>query len=361
MSIEKYDPLVIDYIKSVQRPLLVRDYSIDFEKDLGNIFPPETFLSDYIESDLEREFGDDYDQRFELEAQLRNEAEKEIINLTNYESPQHKALLNIIELTYRSFATGDLIEKIAYNATLNSNLVNAEIKDFTAIDKPIIFFHSGIFTASYLFCQLYVQLIKSTETSNSMIPFELKDDDETIKTVTFCSTYFYNYYYSDTSKSIPKYTLNTNFEKNLLAVLLSSISLFIYSHESGHAYFKHYQDDDTKSKEDRWKDEFIADRFAMNRILEYYSNNEEARVFTLIAPIIFFKYLFLLEKYKPEINVIDTHPPTYYRLEKYYACLEEVVRPEDKAIFLQFLELEQNISFRLVSIFDKIDVINKKI
>lgn len=360
--IEPYPPLIIAYIEAIQKPKFAK-YGPSFEQEINALFPSQDFMFKQIETELEKEFGEDYDNRFELEAILKGEVLKEIPNLTKFESPQHKSLLNISEMTFRSVVEKEFLDKIPYNATLYSTEADAVIKDYPDLDKPIIFFHGGLFSANLMFSKLYVQLItgeKQFGTKETKIPYHLKNDSETIKIVTLHAVYFHNYHFSSISKSERSYSLKTNFENSLLAVLLESMTLFIYSHEVGHSYFKHYKNIEDKSTEEIWRDEFEADRFAMNSILDLYNNKQDAMILTLIGPIIFFKYRFLLEKYKPEIGAKQTHPPTMERMAQYYLWLEKVTRPEDKETMLAILTLEQSVSLELLGMFEKIHKVTIK-
>jgi hypothetical protein len=364
MSIEKYSPLVVEYIVALQKQKLIARFGIGFENHLSEIFPTSDDFQEYIATDLELEFGDDDDdERFGLEGVLRGEALNEITNVTQFEFAQQKSLLNLTELSFRSFVSTQFTSNLPYNATLYSDEIDAEILKYPDLERPILFFHSGLFLANVKFCKLYVQLIGIKETNSllSDIPYFIKSQKENGSKVILCAAYFYNRYFSNISQSVPSYSLNTQTEKSLLAIFLESIAFFIYSHEVGHTHFNHSSNDLDKPTEKIWAEEFEADQFAMDRILELYNNKTETMIFTFIGPIIFFKYRYLLEKYKPEIGAKETHPPTMQRLARYYVWLEGVFHSEDKILFSKILDLEQQVSLILKDIFQNIDnTVNKK-
>jgi len=92
---------------------------------------------------------------------------------------------------------------------------------------------------------------------------------------------FFHKFIGKTQTKIPDYLLKSTYELNILYTLLESITLFIFSHEVAHY---------------SWYDEFEADLFATNRVVDLYRKNKSNLAFTLIAPIIFFKYLIILEQ-----------------------------------------------------------------
>ena len=361
--IEKYNQLVLDYIEAIQKPQIMAKLGLSFEKNVNDLFPDDNFLYDLIEKDLETEFGEDYDNRFELEAILKGAVTEEVINRTRFESPQHKSILNETELSFRKYVDPRFSSKVPYNATLHTNEADAEIKDYPDLDRPIIFFHGGLFSANLMFSKLYVQMITISKPDNiekSIIPYYVKNDPENMAVIRLLAIYFHNYHFSSISKSERSYTLKTEFEKSLLSIFLESIELFIYSHEAGHAFFGHYKNIENKTVEEIWRDEFEADRFAMEAVLDLYNNKEDTIILTLLGPIIFFKYRFLLEKYKPEIGAKITHPPTMERMAQYYNWLSKVVRPEDAEILLAVLKLEQNVSLILLDLFEEIHKVAKQ-
>ncbi len=355
MKTSKYSAEITEFIEAIQRAKFVT-LGPDYEREVKSLFPDENFMFQQIEKELEEEFGDDYDNKFELEALLKNEATKEIPNLTRFESPQHKILLNTTELLYRSIVEDEFQKNIPFHGVLYSKEPDAEILEHPSTGLPVIFFNGGLFDANLMFSKLYVQLIKDdpTDSHNSLIPYSIKNDSATLKKIDLLATYFHNYHFSGISKSERSYSLKSNFEKSLLAVLLESMTLFIYAHEVGHAYYGHYKRIEA-STEELWKDEFRADYFAMETIGALYNNREESMVLTFLGPIIFLKFRFFLEKYKPEIGDKETHPPTMERLKFYYQWLENVIRPEDKEIMYSILKLEHEISSILTNIFNNID------
>jgi len=349
---EKYSPLIIEYIQSKQKEKLMGKYGIGFEEKLSEIFPSNDSFLDFIEKDLEKEFGDSYDDpRFEIEALLKNDATDEIPNLTKYELRSHRRILSMAESTFKFAIKNEFEEYIPYNATLYSDNVEAEIISYEALDRPIIFFHGGLFIANLLFCKLYVQLI-----SEKINEGEVSKKSE----ITLLSIYFFNCYFSKISKIVPEYSLKSNFEKSILAILLESISLFIFSHEVGHASYRHFENEDEKTTQELWDDEYEADLYATNIIINLYRKKEDRSIFTLIAPILFFKYLILLEKYRPEINEIKTHPPSIKRLEYYYIHLQNLTNEAEEEEIKEFLTLENEISLELISTFEKAAAFNKK-
>ena len=106
---------------------------------------------------------------------------------------------------------------------------------------------------------------------------------------------FFHKFIGKTQTKIPDYLLKSTYELNILYTLLESITLFIFSHEVAHYSCSHLVKEN-KSIEEKWYDEFEADLFATNRVVDLYRKNKSNLAFTLIAPIIFFKYLIILEQ-----------------------------------------------------------------
>lgn len=363
-AIPPYSQTAMDYIKAIQKTKLQAQFGLDFESNLSNIFPSESFFHDFIETQLKSEFNEDDDKLYELEAQLKNNALEKITNVTEFEFSQYKSLLNSTELKFRQCVLPAYCKDIPYNATLYSDLPDAEICFFTDLEKPIIFFHGGLFSANLMFCKLYAQLSNENsplDNQDAYLKFVVKSDPESIKILNLNAIYFYNYYLSEESSECPTYELKTPFENNILAQLLDSIALFIYSHEAGHAILKHNHDIE-KPITELHREEFEADRFAMIHLLNYCNHSGKGTIITLLAPIVFFRYRIFLERYKPAIGYIKTHPSTTDRLEKYVTWLNQKIHPADRQTVISFLTYEQQVFDKLKEIFDRIHtlVTNKK-
>ncbi len=358
MSLPKYSDLVLQYIEAIQREKLVAIYGPSFEDNLAEIFPDNNFFMRFIELKLEEEFQDDLDKRFELEAKFKNNSLEAIVNVTRFEFSQYKALLNKTALIYNESVSQNISEHVPYSATLYSDEPDAEILIFSDLDKPIIFFHGGLFSANLMYCKLAIQLISGDKNDNLdyYASFLVKEDEETIKSFSLNAAYFYNYYLSDISKEVPSYDLYTPFENNILAIFLESISLFIYSHEAGHAYYNHNQTQEEKTTEELWVEEFDADLFAMERMLDY-CNFSKANILTLIGPILFFRYRILLEKHKPAIGAKSTHPPTDQRLQHYLLWLIKRIHPRDHQSLHTFLAFEHKLYLVINKTFEQISSI----
>ncbi len=357
MEVPKYSDKILSYITAIQRQKLIKEHGLDFEENLSKIFPNKEQFLNHIEQKLNEEFKTDSDEKLELEAQLKNSAIDEVINLTKYEFPQHKSLLNLAEIEFRKAVNPQYLDKLPYSATLYSFEVRAEVKHFVEVDKPIIFFHSGLFSANLMFCKLFVKLIKDIEgddNSDSYTHLGVKEDNKTFAEVNLCACYFYNYYLSGISEVIPGYDLKTAFENSILAILLNSITLFIYSHEVGHSILEHNQDEDGVPQSELWREEFEADRFAMIHLQNSCLSNRSTTAISLLGPIIYFRYTTLIETYDPMVDASSSHPPTKDRLENYLQWLTKAY-PNDKDILKSFLELEHKISSTLYTIFDKIN------
>lgn len=359
MTLPKYSDLVLQYIEAIQREKLMAIYGPSFESQLSQIFPDNNMFMKFIEIKLEEEFKDDLDKRFELEAKFKNSSLDEIANVTRFEFSQYKALLNKTALIYNESVSQEIRERMPYSATLYSDEPDAEILTFPDLDKSIIFFHGGLFSANLMYCKLAIQLISDTKDDTDLdyyTSFSVKEDDDAIKSFSLNAAYFYNYYLSDSSNDCPTYDLHTPFENNILAILLNSISLFIYSHEAGHAYHNHNQNQNNKTTEELWEEEFDADLFAMERMLDY-CNAKNKNILTLIGPIIFFRYRILLEKHKPTIGAKTTHPPTEQRLQHYLLWLIKRINPRDHQSLHTFLSFEQKLSSIISKTFEQISAI----
>lgn len=358
MTLPKYSDLVLQYIEAIQREKLIAIYGPSFESQLSQIFPDNNMFMKFIEIKLEEEFKDDLDKRFELEAKFKNNSLDEIANVTRFEFSQYKELLNKTALIYNESVSQEIRERMPYSATLYSDEPDAEILTFPDLDKSIIFFHGGLFSANLMYCKLAIQLISGdkNETLKYYTSFLVKEDEETIKSFSLNAAYFYNYYLSDISEQVPSYDLHTPFENNLLAIFLESISLFIYSHEAGHAYYSHNQNQEEKAIEELWQEEFDADLFAMERMLDY-CNYSNANILTLIGPILFFRYRILLEKHKPAIGAKSTHPPTDQRLQHYLLWLIKRIHPRDHQSLHTFLAFEQKLYLVISKTFEQISSI----
>jgi hypothetical protein len=361
IEIPNYPPEVIQHIETLQKLRLTTTFGYDFEKEITKIFPNKDFFLSYIESELESEFQDSNDDlKFELEAKLKNSALDEIINLTKYEFREHKTLLNGAELQFRKSVLNPAhFEQIPYSATLHSADPNAEVISFSDLSKPVVFFHGGLFSAILMFTKLFIHLIQDTSNEDEKeyyTYFSVKDDEETIKILSLKAIYFYNCYFSKVSNECPNYALKTPFENNILAILLNSISFFIYSHEAGHVLLKHNMTDSEIEDETLWNEEYEADGFAMEH-LQNYCEVSGKNVLTLLGPIVFFRYRILLERFVSTVGLETTHPPTIERLMKYITWLESKIHPNDKEILNNFLQFEYKASSILANIFDKIDTV----
>jgi len=91
---EKYSPLIIEYIQSKQKEKLMGKYGIGFEEKLSEIFPSNDSFLDFIEKDLEKEFGDSYDDpRFTIKNRC-------LFNIFSPKSPKEYV---IVHLAYESY------------------------------------------------------------------------------------------------------------------------------------------------------------------------------------------------------------------------------------------------------------------
>lgn len=357
MEIPKYSNEVFDYIIAEQRAQLIKSFGPDFENNLDDIFPSTNIFLDYIDKTLDDEFHELTDERIDIEVQLKNNAFEDVTNLTKYEFSQYKTLLNISEFQFRKSVNKNYLDQIPYSATFHSMEPDAEIRTYDSLDKPIIFFHGGIYSANFMFCKLYCQLIKENvgETNQAYYTnLDVKTDRLDLMVVDLCAVYFYNYYFSTISNDCPTYELNTPFEKNILAIFLNSINLYIYSHEVAHWFLKHpLPYNDNRADEEKWKDEFEADRFAMIHLRNYCGVNNE-NILTLIAPLIFFRYRILLEKFNPKLGQLNSHPPTTERIHKYKQFLRRNIHDNDSVQLENFLNMEEKISDILSESFEKI-------
>jgi hypothetical protein len=352
-EIPKYSPLVLEYIVAQQRNALVEMFGLGFESKLNDIFPSQNNFLDYIDRQLDAEFIDQTEEKIDIEIQMKNSALDEVSNATKFEFHQHKALLNMAEEQFRKAVNPEYLDKIPYSATLHSFAPDAEIIPYEALDKPIIYFHGGLFSANLMFCKLYAQLIKDTQNEDDL-PFytrlSLKDDPNETSIAAFNSCYFYNYYFSSISDKCPTYNLETPFENSILATFLNSIAFYIYAHETGHWLLGHKN---SVSTEQSWKDEFDADYMAMIH-MQNYGGIGSSNILTLIGPIVFFRFRQLLEKYDPSLGKKDTHPPTEERIERYVDFLQKKIHVNDKQVLKNFLRLEKDIFNFLSDTFDKI-------
>lgn len=336
-----YSKLVLEYIEAIQKQKLISEFGIDFENRLNEILPSEDDFLNYIEFSLNEEFQNN-DEKYELEAKLKNNAIERVANRTKYEYMQYKSLLNATELQFRQAIPLQHLNEIPYSATLYSEEPDAELKTFDDLDKPIIFFHSELFSANLMFCKLFIQLIDSSEDeyeNEEYKSFSITKNEAALKTMRINAIHFYRHYFSRISNTTPYYEFKTAFENNILAIFLSSISFFIYSHEVGHAMLKHY-DNSEKETPQVWHEEFEADRFAMINLHNYCKVTESTNILTLLGPIIFFRFRLLLEHYRPEIGRELSHPPTMQRLENYQRYLRSKFSLSIEMLnaFLQFEE-----------------------
>jgi len=361
LEIPIYSSETIAYIESIQKRALFNTFGPAYEDKLAEIFPSTNMFLDHIETQLESEFKDGNDDlKYELEAQLKNKATDEIVNLTKYEFTQHKSILNAAELKFRrSVVDPKYLEQIPCSATLHSFETNAEIHPYPTEDKPTIFFHGELFSANLMFCKLIIQLIQDTKDETGKdhyTSFRIKDDPETLKIVTLNAIYFYNYYYSDISDTCPSYNLSSPFENNILAIFLDSIAFFIYAHETGHAILEHNLSGRGTSIETMQNEEYEADRFAMIHLRNYCGIAKE-NVLTLLGPIIFFRYHMLRERYVPGLDEVNTHPQTITRLIKYVEWLQSKCHPNDEEIIKNFLQLEERLFTIISTSFERIHTI----
>lgn len=360
VEIPDYSNEVMHFIEQYQRNKLIGLYGPFFEKYLNTIFPSKQDFLNYISNSLEKEFPNDLDKRYEIEAHMQNRTFDKVQNATKYEFLQYKAILNETEITYRKIVDEELLAKIPYSSTLYSLEPHALIVNSTETDKPIIFFHSELFGANLMFCKLIVKLTSSPlviGTVESYSAFKLKDDPETLKVINSNATAFYEYYFSQKSIDIPDYDLDTQRENNILGILLDGIMLFIYSHECGHEYLQHFLNENSKSTEEFWKDEYEADVFAM-KVMGEYCTKMNKEILSLIAPVIFFRYIILFEKFTLGLDSINSHPPTVSRLNNYLLWLQKVIHPQDRESLRLFLFFEEELSNYLANLFIKIDTMH---
>lgn len=317
---EKYPSEVIKAIEDYQKHYLKIKYGPNFENKLDAIFPAQEELFNFVEKSLEEEFPNNLDSRFEFEALLKNEMLKDITNLTKFESPSHKYLVNLAESIFKDAIKDNIVEEIPYSASLPSNDIQAEICEFDGIKKPIIFFHGNIFVANLLFSKLYAQLVPY-DVKKSCIYLDEKKVLERLPHVRPRIIDFYKTFLAEPKTKTDQYQLNSIFENNILSELLESIELFIYSHEVGHASNNHFERYDKKTDGEKQHDEHVADQYALQRIINCYRKKEDPTGFTLIGPILFFKYLILLEKTNPKMAEDNSHPKAEERLSYYYIQL----------------------------------------
>lgn len=362
-TIPRYGKEVIEYIEGVQKHKLFLKFGPDFKNIWNKLLPKDEGFLDHIEKTLEDEFQNNFNERFTLEAQLKNSALEEVTNRTKYEFRELKAVVNFSELKYRYCVSETLLAKTPYNATAYSGAPNAEIISPPELDKPIIFFDVELLSANLMFCKLYIQLICENPPPNTIDRykyFTVNDDDQAIRTATLSATYFYNHYFSSTSKENPHYDVKSSFKNSILAVFLDTMGYYIYSHEVGHYVLNHSMSTGGRATEQLWQDEFEADAFAMDRMKELHKANEQSTILNFLGPLIFYRYLMLSELYKPGIMHQNTHPPTINRVESYWRWLFKHHRPTHHQYLSSFLMEEQKLFEILCSIFKRIHEEAKK-
>lgn len=352
-----YNKLVLEYIEAIQKQQFIREFGIDFEETLNEILPTEDDFLNYIEFSLNEEFEEN-DEKYELEAKLKNNAIERVPNRTKYEYMQYKSILNLTELQFRQAISPQYLSEIPYSATLYSEEPDAELKMFDDLDKPIIFFHSELFSANLMYCKLFIQLIENSENDlgkETYENFSITKNEEALKTMRINAIHFYRRYFSRVTNTTPYYEFKTAFENNILAFFLNSISFFIYSHEVGHALLKHHLNSEKKDTLKLWREEFEADRFAMINLHNYCRVTKSTNILTLLGPILFYRFRMLLEHYRPEIAAESTHPPTIQRLENYLRYLRS--KFSDSSNLLEaFLKFEEDVSEYMIIIFSGVDM-----
>lgn len=353
-----YSKLVMEYIEAIQKQKLIREFGLDFEKQLDEILPSEDAFLNYIEFSLNEEFKED-DEKYELEAKLKNKAIERVPNRTKYEYMQYKSLLNATELKFRQAVLPQYLNNIPYSATLYSEEPDAELKTFGDLDKPIIFFHSELFSANLMFCKLFIQLIERTEDNpgeEAYDRFFVTKNEVALKTMRINAIHFYRRYFSRISNTTPYYEFKTAFENNILAFFLNSISFFIYSHEVGHAILKHH-DYSEKDTVQLWQEEFEADGFAMINLYNHCRVTKSTNILTLLGPLLFYRFRLLLEQYRPDIGRESSHPPTIQRLENYQRYLRSKFSASSETLEV-FLKFEEEAFDYLTMVFSGIAVLS---
>ena len=338
--------IATEYLKGIQKHYLTKRFGLDFEKKLKKHMPEE--LYDFVEEGLSGKSDLTEDEKFELEAKLKNYVlETRFLN-TEYESPALWYILSsLIENIKALFPTTN---KFPYFGTVNSGDINAEAYSITGTDIKLILLEGELVTCGNLLCKIIAQSIPLKDDSRFTLSVLKSDLDKHLNnneiTERF-NDFFFNATIRYPGKS-KQYFLKTDLLEHLSSILLDSFENFIIGHEYGHIYFNHFEaahlkkvsfaesNTDLSKINLNWTQEFEADNFGTQVIIALDKSGDKFP-FSVLGPDILFTFLhyqniFTINNSGDTRQESDTHPAPLDRKEMVREYIMSRYAEKDKEI-----------------------------
>lgn len=328
---------------------LLKQYQIDFLKSrfgenyhavldgINNSSSFDLYLNNYFElkNDLTAE------EKTKIEIELKKEILSTNFLNTEFESFAHWKILKDIHSKFINLNPDYDLNNRLYIGTVLSDQISAGTGYESDIDALFILFDGELINVALQLAKIITQSLPLTA-SSPHITFPIDLDvlykniclNDIIRGRIIGGLYFSIYRRPTDS---PNYSLNNELQEFVSSMLIESIEYFVFSHEIGHYLNGHLNErhlDEIKKlkpidkmKRD-WDEEFEADLFGLNKIIELYRSNKS--MLSLLGPEIFFNFLILREKYDRRIKVEISHPPATERLNSYRIFLGNFL--EDKEI-----------------------------
>lgn len=311
----------IELLKDYQLKYLKLNYGAKYKihlKNINNKSNFNAFITEYVNS---KDDLTDIERR-NLLFELNKEISSSILLITEYES---FAIWKILKSTHDKFTelnpdltvNGDL-----YLGTILSNEISAGTTFEKDLDALFILFDGEFINIALQLSKIIAQSIPLSEKEPHIIfPIDIAElynnicRSNSIKERIIGGLYFSIY---KKPTDFPAYSLDSDLQEYISSMLIESIEYFVFSHEMGHYFNGHL----TGIKEDLdfaamlkkdWEEEFEADLFGLNKIVELYKSTN--KVFSLLGADIFFNFLILREKYDTRIKDDISHPPATERLK----------------------------------------------
>ncbi len=326
--------VALEMLEAYQIEHLKKRFGEKYVEILSRINCPANFES----------FLDDYINKKDLSVNdkegVRQELKKEI-NSTNFLNTSYESLSDwrILQKVHDKFSElnpqYDLKSRL-YFGTVLSHEISAGAGYEKDIDTLFILFDGELLNLSLQLAKIISQSIPlSQDSPHIFFPIDSNElyenirSNETTRGRIIGALYFSIYKYPT---DYTAYLLNNELQEMVSAWLIESIEYFIFSHEVGHYLNGDFQESpselscgDKLKKE--WNDEFHADLFGLNKLVELYRSNRN--ILSLLGPEIFFNFLILREKYDDRIKGNDSHPPATERLSTYRIFMQNFLENDE--------------------------------
>lgn len=337
--------IAIEMLKNYQLDYLKILYPDNYQSIIDEINDKDsfkTFIADSIDSDKML-------TSFEKET-IKKNLEEEISNTnflnTEYESFSEWKILKDIYDKFSSLNPNYNLDDKLYLGTILSDQISAGTTYESDIDALFILFDGELINLALQLSKLIAQSVPLSErVPHIIMPIDFEElkknivDNDTIRGRIIGSIYFSLH---RKPKQFTRYLLDNELQNTVSAMLIESMEYFIFSHEVGHYLNGDLMPNKNKLPHEEqlkknWDDEFMADLFGLNKIVELHKSN--GNLLSLLGPEIFFNFLILREKYDKRIENSKSHPPATQRLNNYRIFLTNFLDEDEINVLVNYQDL----------------------